>query len=598
MRAIVLAAGMGARMRTLNEHTHKSLLPIGNTTILGRIVDALLDINVRDILVVTGYCSRQIRSFLAERYPGSAFTFVHNQRWGETNNVVSLAMALEHSPLDCDNILIECDVLFDPALLQRLTGRKRGNVALLDRYRPGMHGTVVSVERGVITQVFPPHLQTEDFDYRDKFKTVNIYRFDKDFCRTKLKPLLSCYANVIDSGSYYEAVLGMLINMQREIVHAELVNGAQWAEVDDPNDLAAARFAFEPEQRAKILSHACGGHWNFDLLDFTFMRNMYFPADAMLAAIGRRLPALARSYGSSQEILNEKLAFTLGCRADRLQCLSGASQLFPLLPDLIPARRVLLPQPTFAEFPRWFPAHAAYQDSVGIDPDEIDARAEINDLVVIVNPNNPTGSKLATAGIHALIARHPHTTFLVDESFIAFSGDQPLLERLEREPLKNVVVVVSLSKSLGVPGLRLGYAYSCDPQLIQRLRARIPIWNLGSLAEFFLELLLKFQPEYALSIRRTVSDRCEFGTQLAGLAGVETVYPSSANFFLIRLASRGPEHAQQLVDALLTRHSIYVKDVSRKFAAPAPYLRVAVRRPAENVRLLEALAEELPSLEL
>lgn len=591
MRAIVLAAGLGGRMRPLTDTLHKSLLPIAGATIMERIVDGVLSIGIEEILVVTGYLSGQIRAFLGERYPGVAFTFVHNDRYRETNNIVSLAMALERMKFDADVILIECDVLFDPAILRPLTSPERGNVALLDRYRPGMDGTVVSVENGLITQVFPPHLQTEDFDYRDKFKTVNIYRFDRDFCRTTLQPLLSCYANVIDSGCYYELVLGMLINMQRETVRAEVVNRSQWAEVDDPNDLAAARFAFEPEQRGRILEHAFGGRWNFDMLDFAFMRNMYFPTDAMLAGMKRALPALVHSYGSRQEILNEKLAYALRCRAGRLQCLSGASQIFPQLADLLPARRVLLPYPTFGEFPRWFPNHARYTDAIGVDCEGLAARAGDFDLVVVVNPNNPTGTQIPTAWLHALTARNPRTMFLVDESFIAFSNEDPLLQRLERDPLDNVLVIASLSKSLGAPGLRLGYAYGCDGDLMERLGAGIPIWNLGSPAEFFLELLLKFQTELAASLARTAEDRRDFAERLAGMAGIQEVYPSGGNFLLVRLAGDDAGCAHRLTESLLRKYSIHVKDVSSKFGNAAPYLRLAVRRPAENLRLLAALAE-------
>jgi histidinol-phosphate/aromatic aminotransferase/cobyric acid decarboxylase-like protein/choline kinase len=588
VKSIVLAAGAGARMRPLSIATHKSLLPVGDSTILGRIVEGLLGIGVTDILVVTGHLGEQVRAFLAGRHPDVPFRFLHNTRYRETNNIVSLAMALDQTEFDSDVILIECDVLFQPAMLARLTSPERGNIALVDRYRPGMDGTVVSVERGVVTQVFPPHLQTEDFDYRDKYKTVNIYRFDRDFCRNRLQPLLSCYANVIDSGCYYELVLGMLINMQRETVRAEIVDGSEWAEVDDPNDLAAARFVFQPEQRREILDRSFGGFWNFDVLDFAFMRNQYFPTDAMIAAMRRALPALARSYGSAQPVLNEKLAYALHCPPDRIQCLSGASQIFPLLPQLFGGSGAVLPKPSFGEYSHWLPDAASYADLPGGSVwDELTARTTGSGLIVVVNPNNPTGTTIPTERLHALIAAHPDVEFLVDESFVDFSGEVCLMERLEREPLRNVLVIASLSKSLGVPGLRLGYAYSNDRERIARLGEALPVWNLGSMAEFYLELLLKFQPELALSFKRTAADRCAFQTELAGVSGVERVFPSGGNFILVKLD--GPaELARRVSDRLLRDHSMYVKDVSGKFADGA-YLRLAVRKPAENSRLAAAL---------
>ncbi len=590
MKAIVLAAGLGARLRPMTDRVHKSLLPVAGNTILGRIFDGLLAIGVRDILVVTGYRADEVKAFLDGRYPDLPVRYMHNERYRETNNIVSLAMALERMEIDCDVILIECDVLFEPAVLGRLRSPERGNIALVDRYRPGMDGTVVSVENGLITQVFPPHLQTEDFDYSGKFKTANIYRFDREFCRERLQPLLSCYANVIDSGCYYELVLGMLINMQREAVRAEVLEPQEWAEVDDPNDLAAARFAFEPAERARILDRAKGGHWNFPVLDFTFMRNMYFPTDAMIAAMRRALPSLVRSYGSAQEVLNEKLSYVLQCRPERVECLSGAAQIFPRLEELFHPRRSLIPAPTFGEYPRWLRQSEVYHDAVGIGREALAARTGEFDFVVIVNPNNPTGTALATDWLHALAAGNPQTTFLVDESFGAFAGQPTLVERLERAPLENVLIVASFSKSLGAPGLRLGYAYSSNAELIARIGAGIPIWNLGAPAEFLLELTLKFKAELAASFVRTAADRGDFQRALEKVRGIGQVYPSAANFLLFRLDHHDPARAAALTQALLARYSIYIKDVSARFPEPGPYLRAAVRLPAENLRLVDALS--------
>jgi histidinol-phosphate/aromatic aminotransferase/cobyric acid decarboxylase-like protein/choline kinase len=597
MKAVVLAAGFGKRMQPLTDYTHKSLLPVGRNTILGRIVDSLVGINIPEIVVVTGHRSEEVEGFLLKNYPDLSFVFVHNDRYRETNNIVSLNLALDKLEFDSDIVLIECDLLFDPAALYRLTNAEPGNIALVDRFRPGMDGTVVSVENGFISQVFPPHLQSKDFDYSDKFKTVNIYRFDKDFCRNKFKPLLACYANAVDEGCYYELVLGMLINMQREKVRAELTDDIEWLEIDDPNEFAAARFTFEPEHRSQILARAHGGHWNFEMLDFTFMRNMYFPTDEMLAAMRRSLPALVFSYGSAERVLNEKLGYVLRCEPERVQCLHGAAQIFPFLPNLLNPRRTLLPLPTFGEFPRWLRSDDVYFDAVGIDFDDLAGRVSNYDLVVIVNPNNPTGTTLSTALLHDLIAEHSSTTFLVDESFIEFSGQERLLDRLEREPLDNVLIMASLSKSLGIPGLRLGYAYTCNRKLMDGLRKQIPIWNLGALSEYFLELLLKFRSKLAVALSSTAVDRASMGMQLARMKGIDAVYPSGGNFLLARLTGNDPTLANQVVDHLLVHHLIYVKDVSSKFPERGPYLRFAVRRPAENLRLFQALAASLAHLE-
>ena len=589
MTAIILGAGFGRRMRPLSDTTHKALLPVGDSTILGRIVDGLLSINVTDIVVVTGYRADEIRAFWAAQYPSVPVRFVHNERYDQTNNIVSLSLAFDSAPIDSDIIVIECDLLFDKTVLQRLLAAPPGNVALVDRHRPGMDGTVVAVHDGVITQVFPPHLQGPQFLFDDKFKTLNIYRFDRAFCAQVFKPLLDCYANLIDGNVFYELVLGMLVNMQRERIHAEIVDGSKWAEVDDPNDLAAARFQFERSSRAEVLDHALGGHWSFDVTDFAFMRNLHFPTDAMTAAMRQALPAVMRSYGSTQKGLNQKLAWHLLCDPARVQVLHGASQIFPILKRMVGTRPVLRPEPSFGEYERMFPGARTYPDAIGVDLARFDAAIPGDGVVVIVSPNSPTGTVVPTDWIDACVRRHPHTLFVIDESFVDFCDETPMVERLEADPVANAIIIKSLSKSFGVPGLRLGYVYCANPEVIRVLDDEIPIWNLSGPAEFYLELMLKYRSDFERSLADTKSDRAAFAAMLAAVPVVAQVHASGGNFLLASLRGNDPTIAGRIRAELLEQHNIDVKDVSTRLRPAAPRLRVAVRLPDDNARFCRAL---------
>ncbi|HVY62771.1 MAG TPA: phosphocholine cytidylyltransferase family protein, partial [Planctomycetota bacterium] len=310
MKAVILAAGIGRRMRPFTDRMHKTLLPIAGTTILGRIVDSLRACGVEDVTVVTGYRDAELRAFLAERYPDARFSYVHNPRYRETNNIASLALVLAGPPARDDVLLIESDLIYEPEVIRRLVDAPPGNVALVDRYGPGMDGTVVAVEGGVIAHVYPPHLQGEKFDFGDKFKTLNIYRFTREFWNGTLARLITCWAS-LDESCYYEHVLGMIVYMQRERVHALDVAGGTWAEVDDPNDFNVARFKFNPGERAEILERARGGFWSFDVLDFSLMRSARFPTPGILSALREALPRLLQTYGSAQAALDEKLAYFL-----------------------------------------------------------------------------------------------------------------------------------------------------------------------------------------------------------------------------------------------------------------------------------------------
>ena len=590
MQAVILTAGRGRRMEPLSLKAHKALLEIGDSTVLGRALDSLTQVGVNTITIVTGYRADDITEFATSRYPSVDFRFVHNERYEVTNNIVSLALALESLSYDDDVILIECDLLFEPHVLADLVERPGGNIALIDHYRTGMDGTVVATEDGYVSQVFLASSQDANFNFHNKFKTLNIYRFDRTFCQKTLRPMLTAYANNVDDNCYYEIVLGMFANIPQYRIAAQLVAESDWVEIDDPNDLAVARFAFDPAERSSVLDRSFGGHWSFGILDFSLPRNAYFPPAAMLAALRHALPDVITGYGSTQNILDEKLAFFLGCHPGSVRLLSGASQAYPILRHIYRDKRIAIPAPTFGEYQRCFPDAETYDDSPGINVGQLESLARRVDLLVLVNPNNPTGTTIPTDYIYDLAVRTPGTMFLVDESFLSFSGQRSLIKLLDERPLENIVVLTSLGKPLGIPGLRLGHLFTVNQPFMREFSEHMPIWGVNALAEFFLELVIKFRTDLEKAIALTVAERSRLKSLLAEHHSVDHVHDSGANFLLVELAGSDPQIASSVRTALLSGNKIEVKDVSAKFPDRLPRLRLAVRTEAENDRLLKAIS--------
>jgi len=589
MKALILAAGLGNRMRPLTDTVHKTLLKIGDETIIERIINGLKANGIRNIVIVTGYRADELKQFLLGRYAQINFTFVNNPRYRETNNIFSLALAFNEIEIDDDILLIESDLIYEDRVISKIINNPYPNTALLDKYRSGMDGTVVAVSKDIITSIIPPHLQDEKFDFSDKYKTLNIYKFSRDFCSKNFRKLLTYYANVIDDNCYYELILGILIYVQKEVIHAEILHGEEWSEVDDPNDLRVSDFVFNKEKRADILETTFGGYWAHGIVDFCFIRNMYFPNSSMISEIKNNLAGLMQNYGSKQVVLNQKLAYFLLCNPENVNLLNGVSQIYPILQTLYKEERVLIPEPTFGEFPRIFKNAYTYSDRVGVKKNEIEARAKDCGVVVFVNPNNPTGTVLESSYIYEYAARNPGKTVLVDESFIDFSGLQSMLNLLEKDPLGNVIVIKSLSKALGVPGIRAGFCYTQNSEFNKQVREVLPIWNSNSIAEFFFEIILKHKQSLAQSFVLTINDRVTFGAELALQPYVEEVYQGGANFILVKFKKN--ENLAGLVTWLLARHSYYIKDVSGKFSDGCYYARLAVRFPEENHRLIEYMRE-------
>jgi histidinol-phosphate/aromatic aminotransferase/cobyric acid decarboxylase-like protein len=160
---------------------------------------------------------------------------------------------------------------------------------------------------------------------------------------------------------------------------------------------------------------------------------------------------------------------------------------------------------------------------------------------------------------------------------------------LEDDPLDNVLVLDDLSSRLGVPGLRLGYVYSCNRELLRLLEERIPQWNITAPAEFLIELLVKFTKAYSNSIKRTIEDRAELSQALTDVPMVSVVTPSGGNYLLVTLTGSDPSIASDIRRRLLESHRIEVRNVSLQFPDAAPRLLVALRSPKENDCLVSAL---------
>ncbi len=307
----------------------------------------------------------------------------------------------------------------DVSVLKRLVESPHPNAALLDRHRPGMDGTVVTIEDGIVSSVIPPHLQSAEFDFSDKFKTLNVYKFSAGFCQSVFAGLLRYYAQTVDGNCYYELILGILIYLKQARIHAVLVEpGERWSELDDPVDLRVSSWTFAPGTRRALLEEAMGGYWSFEVTDFCFLRNMYFPTPAILSELRRNLPDLVQNYGSAQAVLDRKLSWWLLCRPERVVAVNGLSQVFPWLARRLAGRRVLLSLPTFGEYTRLFPGHISYSDPFHLDLNKIEEMLAETDVCVVVSPNNPTGNALNQTEVVKIISKFLRRIYI--KKFIQF----------------------------------------------------------------------------------------------------------------------------------------------------------------------------------
>jgi threonine-phosphate decarboxylase len=209
--------------------------------------------------------------------------------------------------------------------------------------------------------------------------------------------------------------------------------------------------------------------------------------------------------------------------------------------------------------------------------------------LLVINPGNPTGQLISLDEMVDFLHRaNDCELVIVDESFIDFAGDPvpSLLPVADR--FSNLLLVRSMSKHCGVPGLRLGYCYSGNLYILNRLRRLIPTWNLNTLAQYFLSLLSHSDAEYQEARRRVIGDVRWLHDALRLIPWIE-VYPTGANFVLFKI--KNGMTSTELQGRLLTDHKMYVRDCSNKVGMDAFHVRVASQGRDKDARLVSALQQ-------
>lgn len=331
------------------------------------------------------------------------------------------------------------------------------------------------------------------------------------------------------------------------------------------------------------------------VIDFCFIANPYYPTPAMIDELVRHLPALIKHYPSSNPLKSARhLAAVLHVDPDHLIIGNGATELITeLCHRLVPNLGV--PVPTFGEYVEKIDADRLRLYPLPVDQNyQLDLDAYLAWLrraglaaALVINPHNPTGQLFALDAMHAfLAAARDLELIIVDESFIDFADEvvPSLLPTAEHFP--NLVIVRSMSKHCGVPGLRLGYCYSANERMLAALRNALPTWNLNTLAEFYLSLLPATDAEYHAARLRVIEDVRWLHAQLSTLDGI-IVYPTGANFVCFRVANGMT--ARELQRRLLVDHAMYVRDCSNKVGMDHYHIRIATQGRAHDSRLVAVL---------
>ena len=601
MQAVILAAGMGKRLGELTKNNTKCMIKVNGITLIERVLTQLSSLPLTRIIIVIGYKGEELRAFLGNTYNGLAIEYIENKIYDKTNNIYSLSLAKEELQKD-DTLLIESDLIFEDSLFRLILDNPYPNLALVDKYETWMDGTMVRLDDENNIVNFIPKKAFKYSDAEQYYKTTNVYKFSKEFLTTHYVPFLEAYTKALGNNEYYEQVLRVITLLDNCDLKALPLTGQKWYEIDDVQDLDIAESLFAPSgKQVSLYQKRFGGYWRFpNLLDFCYLVNPYFPTRRMREEMKANFDILLTEYPSGMNVNSLLIAKYFGIK-QRFACVgNGAAELIKSLMEKL-SGNIGVVFPTFEEYPNrldnrtvipYVPNNKDFTYTV----EELQAFFEDKPVssLLLINPDNPSGNYISKVDVVHLAkwCKDKKVTLVVDESFVDFSEqsvDNTLLtnEILEENP--NLVVVKSISKSYGVPGLRLGILASSNLLLIDRVRKNVPIWNINSFAEFYMQIFNKYEQDYKQACRLFIRERDRFYVDLQQI-GYLRVIPSQANYFLCEVISK--YSSKELTELLLNEYNILIKDCGTKKAfRNGEYIRIAVRSILDNQRLIDALKE-------
>ena len=603
MQAIILAAGMGKRLKALTADNTKCMVEVNGVTLIERALAQLDELGLSRIVIVDGYQSEKLRAFVSTLSVSTPIEWRLNPFYDKTNNIYSLSLATDALEED-DTLLLESDIIFEEGILRDLVDDPRPTLALVDKYESWMDGTVVKIDEDDDIVAFVPGKKFKYSDIDEYYKTVNIYKFSKAFSRTHYVPFLEAYVKALGNNEYYEQVLRVIMHLDDSELKAKRLSGQLWYEIDDIQDLDIAESMFLPDDDEQLYRFEAryGGYWRYpSLIDFCYLVNPYYPPKRLLDEMRASFDTLVTQYPSGMRVNALLAAKTFGIDQGRTVVGNGAAELIKSLLGTFTGT-VGFVRPTFEEYPNRY----VRERSVSFVPETDDFSYTADDLMaffagtgiealVLINPDNPTGNYLPKADVLRLAAwcGEQGIRLVYDESFSDFAdeGGNTLIDDGILAAYPTLVVVKSISKSYGVPGVRLGIAASADTELIAFMRRDVSIWNINSFGEFFLQIAEKYKGDYAKALVGLRESRSELAAALASIDGLR-VLPSQANYLMVELT--GPMGSRTLAKRLLTERQILIKDLSKKIKRDGrQFIRVAVRTREDNAKLVAALRDML-----
>ena len=243
MQGLILAAGMGLRLGEHTKQKPKCMLEINGEKLIENQINALKNAGINKVVIVCGHKKDVLKEFVSNRFKDTEITFIDNDNYKTTNNIYSLFLAKDYLAKE-DIVLIESDLIFEPKLIKEIVEEQAENIVAVSKYKSWMDGTVVTINNKDNTvKKFYGKKEFDDNNMDNYYKTINIYKLNKDFCSNLYIPCLASYIKKGKTNEFYEAGLKDLVNNNAKM-KAKKIETEKWYEIDTVQDLDIARCLF------------------------------------------------------------------------------------------------------------------------------------------------------------------------------------------------------------------------------------------------------------------------------------------------------------------------------------------------------------------
>ncbi|MFC1524105.1 pyridoxal phosphate-dependent aminotransferase [Thermodesulfobacteriota bacterium] len=330
-----------------------------------------------------------------------------------------------------------------------------------------------------------------------------------------------------------------------------------------------------------------------ELIDMSSNLNPLGMATGLKDRLIHRMDEIEYLPETGSESLCEAFAGKYSLSPDQILVGNGTTEFIFAVPQTFPCDRAVIVSPTYSDYQLACHWAGVEVQNFHLDPAQ-DFQPDLGalgktlsggEVVILCNPNNPSGRLIPSGALHDFICRHRSTLFLVDETYLPFIPEPSLIEF----PLsENLLVLRSFSKIFSIAGLRLGFLVASADNILQMQNRRKP-WGVNRLAQIAGEYLLEHGDQFIDRVRKMVNEqRLRFVEELHAVDGLQVV-PGVAHFILCKLLTIS---AAVLHDEML-QYRIMVRNCEDFIGLSESYFRISLKDEKRNAQCLAALRKVL-----